>query len=329
MNACAISIIVPVYNRSDKLPRLLNTVKKQSMRNWELILINDRSTDESLEIMERAAKLDDRIVCMNNTNSKGPSGARNVGLDFAKGKYIAYQDSDDEWVSYHLEVMFNYLERYPEIDIMTANPLRKREGTGEVFSYDQLDLDRFQFTKIEDGYLIDKENLFDHQLRGRVVTTQCLVGKADLLKSIKWDESLSAAEDIMHHLQLCARKVSICHIQDYHAIYWAHSDNLTNVSGGHNPARMEKVHKSFALHWTNVLEEFSLNKCQRKFAKSELSKIYVWHLGYHSYEGQGKYLLALNCYAKAILLEPVKSKYWLMFMKCLFKVAFKIRGNTN
>jgi glycosyltransferase involved in cell wall biosynthesis len=59
MNACAISIIVPVYNRSDKLPRLLNTVKKQSMRNWELILINDRSTDESLEIMERAAKLDD------------------------------------------------------------------------------------------------------------------------------------------------------------------------------------------------------------------------------------------------------------------------------
>jgi glycosyltransferase involved in cell wall biosynthesis len=318
-----VSIIVPVYNRAEKLPRLLKTIQNQSMPNWELILINDWSTDESLNVMEAAAGLDKRIVCVNNNHKKGPSGARNTGLDFATGKYIAYQDSDDEWASYHLEVMLDYLENYPQIDVMTANPLRKKEETGEVFNYDEIDLTKYEYKKIGDGYLIDGEKVFDYQLRGRIVTTQCLVGRAEILKSTRWNEDLSAAVDIMHNLKLCAKAVSVCHLHDYHAIYWAHSDNLTNVSGGHSPARMEKVHKSFALYWSTVLKEFPLNDSQRKFAKSEFSTTLAWHLGYHTYEGQKKYLSASACYARAILLDPSNAKYWSSFVKCFYKVIFK------
>jgi glycosyltransferase involved in cell wall biosynthesis len=103
------------------------------------------------------------------TNIKGPSGGRNTGLDCAMGKYIAYQDSDDEWAPHHLQVMVSYLEKYSQkIDVMSANPLRKNEIDGE------LDLSILPAKKIDEDYLIEKGRLFDIQLRGRAITTQCM-----------------------------------------------------------------------------------------------------------------------------------------------------------
>jgi glycosyltransferase involved in cell wall biosynthesis len=315
-----VSIIVPVFNRQNLVGQLIKTVLNQTFSDWELLLIDDSSTDATVDTIKKLSNGDSRIKIANNMHLKGPSGARNTGLDLANGKYITYQDSDDEWIAGHLETMVYYLEKYPDkIDVMSANPLRKYLETNEVFNYDQINIDEISHTKVEEAYLIDTDVLFDTQLKGRAITTQCMIGKADIMKSVRWNEKLNAAVDIMHNLALCALRIKVGHIQEYHAIYWAHNDNLTNCGGHHSAKRMEKVHSAFVLYWQLVLKEFTLNEGQTKFVKNELAKTFAWHLAYHTYEPQKKYLEAISCYREAIKLQSFDFKIWLALMKAYLK----------
>lgn len=88
------SIIVPVYNVEKFLPYCLESILNQSFNDFELILINDGSTDESLSICEKYATLDKRVVIINQENG-GPSCARNSGIKIAKGNYYVFVDGDD------------------------------------------------------------------------------------------------------------------------------------------------------------------------------------------------------------------------------------------
>ena len=315
-----VSIIIPIFNRENLVDRVVNTVLNQTFLHWELLFIDDGSTDKTKSKITSLCGNDARIRCIDNVHAKGPSGARNTGLDNAQGKYIAYQDSDDEWIETHLETMVSFLEKYPDkIDVMTADPLRKYEETKEVFNYDKLDISNFKTTDLDGAYLFDKSEIFDRQLKGRVVTTQCIVGKSELLKSVRWNERLNAAVDIMYNLELCAKDISVCHVSEYHAIYWAHDDNLTNVSGGHSPKRMERIHSAFALYWELVLTTIKLNKAQKEFVEKNLSKCYAWHLAYHTFEPQKKYTVAIQYYQKALTLLPNDSHIKKAMKKAKFK----------
>jgi|GEM_PF-620422 len=89
-----ISVIVPIYNADKYLTRCLDSIINQTYKNMEIILVNDGSTDTSRDIIEEYEKKDERIVAVHKPNG-GESSARNMGLDTAKGRYIAFVDSDD------------------------------------------------------------------------------------------------------------------------------------------------------------------------------------------------------------------------------------------
>jgi glycosyltransferase involved in cell wall biosynthesis len=320
--APVVSIIIPIFNRENLVKQVIDTVVQQTFVNWELILVDDSSTDSTVSLINEYAAKDPRIKCVINSHKKGPSGARNTGLDESTGQYIAYHDSDDEWYPHHLETMVYYLDKYSkDIDLMSANPLRKFLETNEVFNYDTIDLKAVPHTKVEDVCLITRSRLFEVQLKGRAITTQCMIGKASIMKSVRWNEDLNAAVDIMHNLELCALDIGVGHIQDYHAIYWAHDDNLTNCGGGHSPARMERVHSAFVLYWQLVLKKFELTREQKKYAEHELAETYAWHLGYHTYEPQKKFKEALRCYLMALIVSKCELKYLIASIKILPKWA--------
>lgn len=93
-NSPLVSIIIPVYNTEQFLEECLNSIVNQTYKNLEIILINDGSTDSSMEICKRYQKKDKRIILISQEN-KGAGVARNKGLDVAKGEYITFVDSDD------------------------------------------------------------------------------------------------------------------------------------------------------------------------------------------------------------------------------------------
>jgi glycosyltransferase involved in cell wall biosynthesis len=103
------SIITPIYNGENFLEETLTSILNQTYNEWESILVNDNSTDGSLSIAEKYAKLDPRFKIINLGTSHGAAKARNIGIEAAKGRFIAFLDSDDIWVNDKLDKQINYM----------------------------------------------------------------------------------------------------------------------------------------------------------------------------------------------------------------------------
>lgn len=106
-----VSIIMPCYNAAAYLPRSVRSIQTQTFGDWELIAINDGSTDDTEGWLQR---LDDPRVRWVSQDNQGVSAARNAGLKLARGRYIAFLDADDAWASTFLENMIAALERRPQ-----------------------------------------------------------------------------------------------------------------------------------------------------------------------------------------------------------------------
>lgn len=120
-----ISIIVPVYNAAKYIDRCITNILLQTYRDFELICVNDGSTDNSFEILQQFAQNDLRIRLINKKNS-GVSCARNTGLDIARGKYIAFIDSDDY-------VAKDYLDKLYEATINGNDPDLICSGIHDIY----------------------------------------------------------------------------------------------------------------------------------------------------------------------------------------------------
>ena len=106
-----LSIIVPVYNVGSFLPKCIDSIISQTFTDFELILVDDGSTDNSVEICDAAAKKDSRVRVIHKENG-GVVSARKAGLSVAVGKYAGYVDGDD-WIDKHMyEHMVNAMEKY-------------------------------------------------------------------------------------------------------------------------------------------------------------------------------------------------------------------------
>jgi len=111
-----VSIVTPVYNIAELLEETIDSVLAQSYRNWELLLIDDKSTDHSADIIREYETEDSRIKGFYLPENRGAGYSRNIGLDNANGEYIAFLDSDDIWVPKKLEVQMSFFQSNPSVE---------------------------------------------------------------------------------------------------------------------------------------------------------------------------------------------------------------------
>jgi len=103
-----VSVIVPTYNRADAVQRTVDSVLDQTFEDFEIIVVDDASTDDTPEVV--AAYDDPRVTFRRHETNRGGSAARNTGIEAAEGTYIAFLDSDDEWLPRKLERQVRTLE---------------------------------------------------------------------------------------------------------------------------------------------------------------------------------------------------------------------------
>ncbi len=120
-----VSIIVPVYNAEKFLRECVESVLAQSFTDWELLLVDDGSTDSSLSICRHYAQTDDRIKVISQQNG-GVSSARNEGLEMAKGKYVFFLDADDELYPYTLSLLWK-IAQTEKVDIVVGKSINSKE----------------------------------------------------------------------------------------------------------------------------------------------------------------------------------------------------------
>lgn len=119
MNTPRVSIVMPTYNRADSLPRAIESVFTQTFADWELIIVDDNSTDGTAAILEAAVKRDPRVKVIRNEHSDyalvGITKVLNQGLTAARGEYIARLDDDDYWIDdAKLDKQLKFLDAHPD-----------------------------------------------------------------------------------------------------------------------------------------------------------------------------------------------------------------------
>ena len=114
--APSISIVIPTYNRAGTIERALDSVFAQTFQDFEVIVVDDGSRDAT---RERVALYGDRVRYIYQEN-QGCSAARNRGIAEARGAFVAFLDSDDEWLPLKLDVQVRYLETHPEVDFVAC-----------------------------------------------------------------------------------------------------------------------------------------------------------------------------------------------------------------
>ena len=132
-----VSIITPLYNSATFIGQTIESVVRQAYQNWELIIIDDASTDGSAKIAEYFATKDERIKLIKLDSNQGPAAARNRGIKEASGRYIAFLDSDDLWHEEKLYKQLKFMNKNHYAFTYTGFEKINEEGKviGAIFPY--------------------------------------------------------------------------------------------------------------------------------------------------------------------------------------------------
>ncbi len=161
-----VSIIVPTFNSEKFITETIQSVQRQTFNNWEVIIVDDASTDTTVELITKINQTDPRIYLYQLEVNSGTGVARNTALDHAKGRYIAFLDADDLWMPEKLQKQLDFLNQqqipftfssYDCID-EEGNPLLKRVIPPKNMSYRQLFFCNYvgNLTGIYDTYFFGK-----------------------------------------------------------------------------------------------------------------------------------------------------------------------------
>lgn len=202
----AVSVIIPTYNRAAYLPRALDSVIAQTWRDWEIVLIDDGSTDDTSRVAEAYARqLGSRLIFLQQGNH-GASHARNCGIEASSGRFIAFLDSDDEFVPAKLERQLELFSLCPDLGLVYCDyAFVDLNGTRHDSAFASKCAHARSVTAEQVGVWQYRCNhsLFDRLLEKYFIATIVGMMRRELLGSnVRFHESLRYAEEWLFYLQL-------------------------------------------------------------------------------------------------------------------------------
>lgn len=261
-----ISIIVPIYNVEKYLRDCIETIINQTYKEIEIILVNDGSTDTSLEICNEYAEKNDKIKIVNKKNG-GLSDARNVGLEHATGKYIMFVDSDDYLALNSCEVLYNAIKD-TEFEYVTANfAFTNNDGTPwkkPMFS------DKFQNTLLDIGDYKKSFYLVNSTVWNKIFRKE-FIDKNDL----KFEVGL-LAEDAVFTTQAFLKAKTTYYIKDIVYYYRQRETKKENASISFNCSveYFTKVNQAYKIIYENFKKHNEINFYRYYYAKSTAYILY-------------------------------------------------------
>ena len=209
-----VSIITPTYNRASLIPDAIKSVLKQSYKDWELIIIDDGSTDNTKEVV-RPYLTDSRITYLKNESNLGISKNRNKGISLSKGEYVAMIDSDDIWLdSEKLSKQVAFLDDNTEFGIV-GTQITAIDKDGKI-------LKPFPAYEVEDKNIRQKI-----LLRNQFAQSSILIRRSVLNKSGTYNEDYRVWEDFDLWTRI-GMTSKFANLKDYSTGYRIHEGSISN-----------------------------------------------------------------------------------------------------
>jgi len=211
-----ISIIVPAYNSAKYIQETIDSVINQTYKNWELIIVDDCSSDNTAEIVKKKSIIYPRIKYIKNQlNFGGPAQPRNIGIKNSSGEFIAFLDSDDIWLANKLEIQLSYFEKYNDVLLVGTNCQTFPNGiSNELFFF------RNHFLSF--NYLINNT---------KGIITSSVLMKRDVIEHIGLfdeDKKLIAVEDFDYWLRILKFKDNSIFVLNQSLVkYRMHEQNIS------------------------------------------------------------------------------------------------------
>ena len=292
MSSPLFSIVIPTYNRAELLKRCLNSVIAQTVQDWEAIVVDNYSEDNTEEVVNSFH--DSRIRYLKNHNHGVIAVSRNKALDLAKGQYVCFLDSDDYWVPCKLEILLPLMNKYDLVYHDYFTNVEKR------YLFHRTSSKFYDIKKVSVAYVIQ---------RGDPINPSCTCVSMAVIGDTRFDESKSlfAVEDYDFFLQLMNKKMRIKKLNKELTYY----DVSTGCS--HGIKSLERDMQLFQKYST-VLSEKEKNN----------------FLKLHDYK-EGGYYMSLGDYDNAIIylkkafsssIFQVKKKSLTAILHCYFNKCF-------
>ena len=282
-----VSIVIPTYNHASMLQRALATVVEQTYQNWNAIVVNNFSTDNTLEVV--AAFNDPRIQCVNFRNNGVIGASRNEGIALATGTYVAFLDSDDTWFPTKLEKCVEILESGSDL-VCHAEYWIDESGKSRLVAYGP------------------SEAATHHNLiyKGNRISTSATVVRAALLKEVHGFDvapELISTEDYDLWIRLAAKSDKFAFISEPLGEYHRHDNNVSANIEKHLAAELALLAKHFS---TNTRFENMIARRRRKAL--------AYYGAGRSLHRTRKHFLALQKFSRSLVIWPLSLRLYVAVM---------------
>lgn len=242
-----VNVIIPTYNRAHLIGRAIQSVLNQTYQGFELIVVDDGSTDNTDEIIKEFQQKDNRIIYLKHEKNKGGSAARNTGIKASKGEYIAFLDSDDEWLSEKLRKQLTFIEN-SHYGFIYCNMIindKTRNSKSNITK------------KFEDNIFLDLLKA------GNGICTSSLLIKRHLLEKIKgFDEDLPSFQDYDLLLRL-AQNEKCGFLNEILLIYNLHKGSISKTFRGKMIGKEKVLSKYYDYYMSLNLKNYYAKHCYR------------------------------------------------------------------
>lgn len=294
-----ISVVIPLYNKGFIIKKTLESVLKQTVTDYEFIIVNDGSTDDSFEIVSQF--LDERIQLFQQEN-KGAAAARNLGIEKSNGKLIAFLDADDLWEANHLEELVKLYHDFPNCGIYCSRYrtiISKKHSINNSFAYSFPDDFR--------GIISD---FFAASFINRVATSSSvLIPKNIIIENSCFNIAISSGQDIELWTKIAISNKVAIHNKSTAIYHFEIPNSLSKTP----------ILKKTLINLDQFLEAERKNKSLKKFLD-------LYRLEYALHYKIAGDKLKSNYYLKQITTDiPIKTSILLAIPSFLLRLLLKIK----
>jgi glycosyltransferase involved in cell wall biosynthesis len=319
MTQPAVSIILPTYNRARFLPQAIESIRAQQFFDWELIIVDDGSTDETPELIQRLTADIGQPVRYLRQENQGAYAARNTGLDHSRGKYIAFFDSDDIWLPHHLKDCAEALDANPNLDWVYGACEIVDFATGKVRTPSTFYVGnrprpflRLTTRQVHSLRILTDPRTFECVAQhGLYCGLQNSLIRRTVFDAFRFEvRDCHEGEDRIAVLRALANGRHFGFFDRVHVTYHVHERNSSTPSAGHDCRQRKLILDEVVRSRVQLLRELSLSRSERRALRKRIGTDLFWLIGYSICWKHGQAKAALHYYRRGMSYWPWSPACW-------------------